>query len=117
MVQKTILFVVSFGVFLFAIVAWAGDARAAFDCLTLTSSSSEMDKNYCRNELVQIEVELQDLLNKQKEQQKHTGTLKGDVNFLNSQIKALQTKVKARDRKSTRLNSSHSQISYAVFCL
>src|SRR2546427_8489911 len=23
----------------------------------------------------------------------------------------------ARDRKSTRLNSSHSQISYAVFCL
>src|SRR5688572_31594679 len=27
------------------------------------------------------------------------------------------TAVGARDRKSTRLNSSHSQISYAVFCL
>src|SRR2546430_8408338 len=26
-------------------------------------------------------------------------------------------KAKAGDRKSTRLNSSHSQISYAVFCL
>src|SRR5205085_7932480 len=26
-------------------------------------------------------------------------------------------KTEARDRKSTRLNSSHSQISYAVFCL
>src|SRR2546427_8588902 len=26
-------------------------------------------------------------------------------------------KMAARDRKSTRLNSSHSQISYAVFCL
>src|SRR5579859_1247510 len=26
-------------------------------------------------------------------------------------------KSRARDRKSTRLNSSHSQISYAVFCL
>src|SRR2546430_11409266 len=25
--------------------------------------------------------------------------------------------VRRRDRKSTRLNSSHSQISYAVFCL
>src|SRR5256886_5269501 len=25
--------------------------------------------------------------------------------------------VESRDRKSTRLNSSHSQISYAVFCL
>src|SRR5205085_11977481 len=33
---------------------------------------------------------------------------------------ALQVRVAARarrDRKSTRLNSSHSQISYAVFCL
>src|SRR2546430_6515376 len=26
-------------------------------------------------------------------------------------------RVEAQDRKSTRLNSSHSQISYAVFCL
>src|SRR5688572_32239703 len=29
----------------------------------------------------------------------------------------LHERVVARDRKSTRLNSSHSQISYAVFCL
>src|SRR5256886_11547415 len=29
----------------------------------------------------------------------------------------LEAKAKMRDRKSTRLNSSHSQISYAVFCL
>src|SRR2546427_9354458 len=28
-----------------------------------------------------------------------------------------QSSADARDRKSTRLNSSHSQISYAVFCL
>src|SRR2546427_4979991 len=28
-----------------------------------------------------------------------------------------ETQVRLRDRKSTRLNSSHSQISYAVFCL
>src|SRR2546427_1351862 len=27
------------------------------------------------------------------------------------------TSLETRDRKSTRLNSSHSQISYAVFCL
>src|SRR2546430_9009534 len=26
-------------------------------------------------------------------------------------------KIRSKDRKSTRLNSSHSQISYAVFCL
>src|SRR5688572_3378711 len=29
----------------------------------------------------------------------------------------LETEIEDRDRKSTRLNSSHSQISYAVFCL
>src|SRR2546430_5898192 len=29
----------------------------------------------------------------------------------------LQVLIPGRDRKSTRLNSSHSQISYAVFCL
>src|SRR2546427_7704823 len=28
-----------------------------------------------------------------------------------------EMRVRLRDRKSTRLNSSHSQISYAVFCL
>src|SRR2546427_11810025 len=28
-----------------------------------------------------------------------------------------ETNIVGRDRKSTRLNSSHSQISYAVFCL
>src|SRR2546430_5846737 len=37
-----------------------------------------------------------------------------DIRFL----KNLDTPVKeGEDRKSTRLNSSHSQISYAVFCL
>src|SRR2546430_4786845 len=37
-----------------------------------------------------------------------------------SEIGVLQTREasnRSRDRKSTRLNSSHSQISYAVFCL
>src|SRR5947207_9310490 len=31
--------------------------------------------------------------------------------------KACRTPVRVRDRKSTRLNSSHTVISYAVFCL
>src|SRR3989475_8990130 len=33
------------------------------------------------------------------------------------QLEAMKRRGVARDRKSTRLNSSHSQISYAVFCL
>src|SRR2546427_8913154 len=32
-------------------------------------------------------------------------------------VEGLAQRVAAGDRKSTRLNSSHSQISYAVFCL
>src|SRR2546430_3362120 len=32
-------------------------------------------------------------------------------------VVATQVSTAAKDRKSTRLNSSHSQISYAVFCL
>src|SRR2546427_2909029 len=32
-------------------------------------------------------------------------------------VNTSERSVKRRDRKSTRLNSSHSQISYAVFCL
>src|SRR2546430_10318930 len=32
-------------------------------------------------------------------------------------VTSLQPMSQSRDRKSTRLNSSHSQISYAVFCL
>lgn len=71
-------------------------ANAAFDCLTLVTSSSQADKDYCRNELTQIEAELQDLINKQKEQQKASGTLKGDVAYLTAQINALKTKIKAR---------------------
>src|SRR5688572_32636389 len=34
---------------------------------------------------------------------------------IDSSVKMI--KIAQRDRKSTRLNSSHSQISYAVFCL
>src|SRR2546430_162741 len=49
----------------------------------------------------------------------------GDVGIRNGRIAAIGNlerearakTVDAQDRKSTRLNSSHSQISYAVFCL
>jgi membrane-bound lytic murein transglycosylase B len=68
----------------------------AFDCLTISTSSSQADKDYCKKELSQIEAELAKLLELQKEQQKKTGTIAGDVNYLSSQINALKTKVKAR---------------------
>src|SRR2546430_12379106 len=39
------------------------------------------------------------------------------VEVLDVQPAGAKAMIHARDRKSTRLNSSHSQISYAVFCL
>src|SRR2546430_8795052 len=39
------------------------------------------------------------------------------TNFQPGNQRVLFATINARDRKSTRLNSSHSQISYAVFCL
>ena len=90
-------------VFLFVILFFTSSfyflvpkAYADFDCLTLNISSSSSDKAYCQNQLNQIEAELNVLLAQQAAQQKQTGTLKGDVDYLNSQIKALQAKIKAR---------------------
>lgn len=68
----------------------------AFNCLNLNTSSSEADKDYCKKELAQIEAELAKLIELQKEQQKKTGTITGDVNYLTSQINALKTKIKSR---------------------
>ncbi len=68
----------------------------AFDCLSLTSSSAQADKDYCRGELAEIEAQLKSLLAQQAEQKKQTGTLKGDVDYLTSQINALKAKIKAR---------------------
>lgn len=93
MVQRITVFVFILLLFLNLSINKAG---AVFDCLKLTTSSSQSDKNYCQNELTQIEAQLADLLNQQKAQQKTTGTLKGDVDYLTSQINALKAKIKVR---------------------
>src|SRR3989344_1462214 len=92
MVQKTV-------VIIFILLIFFGfkthKSYAQFDCLTLTTSSAEADKDFCKSELNQIEAQLSELLAKQQ-QKKQTGTIKGDVDYLTSQINALKTKIKAR---------------------
>lgn len=89
--------IIAFLVFVFIFLGFtAYKTNAAVDCLSLSSASSNADKEYCRKELSKIEAELAALLQKQKEQQKQTGTLKGDVEYLQSQINALKAKIKAR---------------------
>src|SRR5205085_8059251 len=41
----------------------------------------------------------------------------GEISAISRRIRDHYAQGQALDRKSTRLNSSHSQISYAVFCL
>src|SRR2546430_14232633 len=40
-----------------------------------------------------------------------------NVRVVSGRVEDVMDELEGRDRKSTRLNSSHSQISYAVFCL
>lgn len=78
----------------------------AIDCLKINSSSPQNEKDFCRGELAKIEAELANLIKQQEAQKKNTGTLTGDVNYLNSQIKALQTKIKARSLAVAQLKVS-----------
>jgi membrane-bound lytic murein transglycosylase B len=91
--KKTIVFILL--IFIFSVFS-VPKAYADFDCLTLNIASSPADKAYCQDQLNQIEAELKVLLAQQAEQQKTTGTLKGDVDYLNSQINALKVKIKAQ---------------------
>src|SRR5690349_23670261 len=43
--------------------------------------------------------------------------IKGSIFFIDPVARLSNTRTKLTDRKSTRLNSSHVEISYAVFCL
>lgn len=94
-VKRVVIFIFLFSFSAGSIFLFPGHT-VAFDCLTLTSSSSERNKEYCKSELADIEAELARLIELQKKQQKETGTIIGDLNYLNSQINALKTKIQAR---------------------
>jgi len=105
MKKYSFIFILSL-VFGFTVNLSPNASYAAIDCLKISPASPESDKNYCKNELAQIEAELAELQVKQQEQKKQTGTLKGDVTYLNSQITTLQTKIKARSLAISQLKVS-----------
>lgn len=107
--KNSMVFVFTFCiVFVFGFIGFFGYAKA-IDCLSLNNASSQFDKEFCRNELAQIEAQLAELLSKQELQKKQTGTLKGDIDYLTSQINALTTKVKARALKIAELKVGINQ--------
>src|SRR5256884_1204261 len=52
-----------------------------------------------------------------RQQEKAYTTLQNAMNAASNSLPVLKEQVAKQDRKSTRLNSSHGYISYAVFCL
>lgn len=78
-------------------------AKAVFDCLTLVLSSSQSDKDYCRNELTQIEAQYASLVKQLEGQNKESSNYASAVKKLTLQINALKTKIKARAIAITQL--------------
>lgn len=98
-------------VFLFVILSFyflnlKGHIALAVDCSSSSSIVTQADKDYCQNELNQIEAQLADLLKKQQDQQKQSGTLKGDITLLTTKINALKTKIKSRTLVIAQLKNS-----------
>ncbi len=75
---------------------WTQKVYAAFDCLQLRTTSTPEQKNFCKDQLAQLEKEYNGLLKQLDAAKKNTGTLTGDVNYLTNQINALKSKIKGR---------------------
>lgn len=103
MTKKVIAFIVFLGLIL---TFGAPKASLAIDCSSSIQIVTQSDKDYCQNELNKIEEELAILLKRQQAQQKQTGTLKGDVDYLTSQINALKTKIKSRSVAIAQIQNS-----------
>jgi len=89
--------VIAFFLFLFIFsLLFTQKVHAIFDCLTLTTSSNQSDKDYCRNELTQIEMEYASLVKQLESQNKQSSNYASEVKKLTLQINALKAKIKAR---------------------
>src|SRR3712207_6948174 len=68
-----------------------------------------------RSKLAKTEEEHQRVTTQIETERNQTGTSNDRIKQLEEQLETAKTT--SQDRKSTRLNSSHANISYAVFCL
>src|SRR5688572_31085344 len=74
----------------------------------------EEENRKIEQELEKMELESQKPLQQEEQTKQQFSTLESLQKTL---VEATELFTPKKDRKSTRLNSSHSQISYAVFCL
>src|SRR5256886_8867101 len=85
------------------------------ECASDKTLPKELQCRYLRRRAIHIEVEVGDATGMYLWQCFRNRTF--DNNCISPLRKVLTYGFDTLDRKSTRLNSSHSQISYAVFCL
>src|SRR5690349_22089404 len=105
-------------IFLAVIVALVVWAVSIFNRLVAS-------RNRFKNAFSQIDVQLKrcydlipNLVESAKGYMQHErGTLDAVIKARGNAVSAAQAAAASQDRKSTRLNSSHVEISYAVFCL
>ena len=91
MIKKT---VIAFFILFTCFFLQSPEKVFAIDCSNQIDAKA--NESFCRNELNNLLEEQARLEVKLREQSKQTGTLKGDVIALTTQINALKTKVKAR---------------------
>src|SRR5206468_10803151 len=98
-------------------------ATPALNSFPTRRSSDLYDKE--PEDLLSVAQQIKQLDQEKKDNFKQAGDLmkqadkaesNEEANHLNDRAVALKV-TNSKDRKSTRLNSSHDQISYAVFCL
>src|SRR5690606_41080034 len=74
-------------------------------------------QSYVQLEMQRLSLRNQVALSRDLEQKRHLMSCMRIDGSMAGQIGQVKIKVLAKDRKSTRLNSSHVKISYGVFCL
>src|SRR2546426_1981860 len=96
-----------------------GSLKALADAVTQKVAALEQQRDVVERATAQV-AHLHDLMREiDAKIRKHEDSAKGlgELEVKVNDLKALHGDVLERDRKSTRLNSSHLVISYAVFCL
>ncbi len=92
-------------------------ARADFDCLTLTQSSTAGERAYCQNQINDLEAQLKVLNNQLTAQKANSGTLQGDIKILATKIDAKKAEIKSKQLKVAQLSESISEKKTAILSL
>ncbi len=90
---------------------------ADFDCLTLSPGASSEQRQYCQNQVNQLEAELKELNNQLAQQKNQSGSLAGDIKVLQTKIAAKTAEIKSKNIKISQLSDSISEKKASIVSL